>query len=119
MTPERQRVVIAEACGWVQQPHPTTGELTWIEPKGFYGMENPLPDYLNDLNACHAMEKVLSVQQRSKFKSLLVVLTFKSLKETMIEGRFYTLEDALIDAFFAIAAQRSEAFLRTICKWED
>jgi hypothetical protein len=58
------------------------------------------PDYLNDLNAIHEAEKVLNNVQRERYRTELVYSH---------AGR----------DVFATAAQRAEAFLRTIGKWED
>jgi hypothetical protein len=64
MTPEQQRIAIAEACGWRRKPygdmivwyHPTRGACP-TEPRH---RDAALPDYLNDLNAMHEAENVLS-----------------------------------------------------------
>ena len=57
------------------------------------------PDYLNDLNAMHEAEKVLTDKQAILYDSIL----------DLISGW----------TFHRTAAQRAEAFLRTIGKWED
>ena len=67
LTPEEQRVKIAELCGFVKNPKSWEREglyHTWWNKKG----EEPeqeyhnwqLPDYLNDLNDCHEFEKTLT-----------------------------------------------------------
>ena len=53
MTPEEQRIAIAEACGWRREPHSVGTRL--INPDGWvvnnnYSESWRLPDYLNDLN---------------------------------------------------------------------
>jgi hypothetical protein len=58
------------------------------------------PDYLNDLNAMHEAEKVLNNVQRERYRTELV----------------YSHAGGDV---FATSAQRAEAFLRTIGKWED
>jgi hypothetical protein len=94
MTPEQQRIAIAEACGW----EPT--------PEGHFHPDNPTgqtpPNYLNDLNAMHEAEKVLTSEQVTSYVDSL---------ESMNE-RWST-------PAFATASQRAEAFLRTIGKWEE
>jgi hypothetical protein len=90
MTPESQRIAIAEACGW------KTG---YRDPEAWH----PLPDYLNDLNAMHDAEKVLFGRNdwsSCKYDEYLDVAT-SSWK------------------WNATASQRAEAFLRTIGKWEE
>ena len=95
MKPERQRIAIAEACGW------RTG---YRDPEAWH----PLPDYLNDLNAMHEAEKVLSRGEGYHQKG-----GFGLYKTALAE---VCDEQHPIDA---TAAQRAEAFLRTIGKWEE
>jgi len=90
MTPEAQRIAIAEACGW------KTG---YRDPEAWH----PLPDYLNDLNAMHDAEKVLFGRKdwsACTYDEHINVAT-SSWK------------------WNATASQRAEAFLRTIGKWEE
>lgn len=58
----------------------------------------PYPDYPNDLNAMHEVEKTLSGCVRVKYLNSLT---------------------ALSNPAFATARQRCEAYLRTIGKWID
>jgi hypothetical protein len=107
MNQEKQRIAIAEACGWVMKTEQVehTNWSQWTETRKFWvsphRKRGELPDYLNDLNAMHEAEKVLTdSDQKHKYASLL--------------GRHdYWL------LIHATAAQRAEAFLRTIGKWED
>jgi len=99
MSPEAQRIKIAEACGWTfitsdpKYPH-------GLPPKGKHDTyTSPLPDYLNDLNAMHEAEKVLSYEQ---FDEYYVQISMR-----------------MVRPFHATAAQRCEAFLRTINKWKN
>jgi len=99
MSPEAQRIAIAEACGWTI--------VSRTPPLGvFSGLRNPpvpLPDYLNDLNAMHAAEKVLTDEQYRIYALRLGPLTTE-------RQRAY---------ISATAAQRAEAFLRTLNIWDD
>lgn len=63
-----------------------------------------LPDYLNDLNAMHEAELKLDQGQRTRYIFTL---------QTMLGGMQFG------ENYFATAAQRSEALLRTIGKWKD
>jgi hypothetical protein len=116
MNREKQRIAIAEACGWTEILRPcdeayhdlptdtlglVMGRVCGIRPGGIH-IENaaPLPDYLNDLNAMAEAEKVLNNVQRERYRTELVYSH---------SGR----------DVFATAAQRAEAFLRTIGKWEE
>ncbi len=79
MSPEAQRIAIAEACGtdlWQNRP-----------------------SYLTDLNAMHEAEKVLTDEQQDDYMNWL--------------GNCYSEWPSI----HATAAQRAEAFLRTIGKW--
>ena len=91
MTPEEQRVAIAEACGWKTEYRDSVSSVT------------ALPNYLNDLNAMHDAEKMLKGGMRSKYDAEL----------TLICSRDYNF------IWESTAAQRAEAFLRTIGKWEE
>ena len=113
MKPEAQRVAIAKACGWVEivdgQYH------AWVSPHGgehqvAFGRytrldkTDILPDYLSDLNAMHEAEKTLTDDQQWDWQNHIVSVLpqrpqFKSLM-------FYVAT--------ATAAQRAEAFLRTL-----
>lgn len=94
MTPEQQRIAIAESCGW------KTG---YRDPEAWH----PLPDFLHDLNAMHEAEKVLIGDEPENselwcdFQTNLVIACPAYL------------------SYHATAAQRAEAFLRTIGKWEE
>lgn len=122
MTPEQQRIAIAEACGWkreytfISQDIGSLGEeiQAWIAPDGTTSVV-ALPDYLNDLNAMHEAEKVLDAMQRAKFAEELayVVLAVFNNPET----EFVFSRCSLFVFAHATASQRAEAFLRTIGRW--
>lgn len=90
MTPEEQRVAIAEACGF------SDGRMDCTQ----------LPDYINDLNAMHKAEKNLTMPQIETFGKLLCGFTDRA---DMVP---YTRQ------WHATAAQRAEAFLRTTERWK-
>ena len=94
MTPEAQRIAIAEACGW--KPNPFERDM-----RGQVFPQSP-PDYLRDLNAMHEAEKAMSVNDRNRYIDTLGTTYHDS-------WEFCT----------ATAAQRAEAFLKTIGKWEN
>ena len=109
MSPEAQRIAIAEACG--NKPHTpgAHGVLRWImedhEPTdigdGVLYLDD-LPDYLNDLNAMHEAEKALGLAYDRWTRELRAIC---ERDRRCIES--------------AKASQRAEAFLRTIGKWQD
>jgi hypothetical protein len=117
MKPEKQRIAIAEACGWKNADHPdamklkqgwTMPEKWCMDPKGVLRFNHHRPDYLNDLNAMHEAEKVLTEEQRIAYSDCTYDIALKAQKETG-KWRWISLT----------AAQRAEAFLRTIGKWEE
>jgi hypothetical protein len=115
MTPESQRIAIAEACGWKIR-RTANGEIcqTWqgwrtqdenkIRLAWRILQSQPVPDYLNDLNACHEMEKVLTDDKFSHYGWTMLQ------SEPNIECRRY---------LSATAAQRCEAFLRALNLWHE
>ena len=100
MTPEQQRIAIAESCGWT--------DTQIIDGK--YG-QTDVPDYLNDLNAMHEAEKVLTVAQRITYANQIGVVLSGGSGGRAIPNWWFIHE--------ATASQRAEAFLRTIGKWEE
>ena len=101
MTPGQQRIAIAEACGWTVT-HWKVNPFDVIATKdGTEYLLKHLPDYLNDLNAMHEAEKVLwDTGNSMEFTNQLVGIA----------------DDHLMCLSHATAAQRAEAFLRTIGK---
>lgn len=112
MTPEKQRIAIAEACGWKKSE--TNGAPVWWKD-GQYAYQFDLPDYLNDLNAMHEAENTLLGSCWSLYlRNLASVCNCLRVEEAGI--RWVESDVALVAN--ATSAQRAEAFLRTIGKWE-
>jgi hypothetical protein len=116
MKPEKQRIAIAEACGWKMHDHPdclakkegwvSRDWETWVmNPSGLLVFKHDIPDYLKDLNAMHKAEKVLRDDREAAFRGWL----------WLAHGQ-PELRCAIVHA---TAAQRAEAFLRAIGKWEE
>ena len=137
MTPERQNIVIAEACGvepelvsWLAQKGDCScysAERKWeVEewlaklPAGSWAADYkpaPLyryPDYATNLNAIAGAEKILTQEQRFDF--------FYALNEAVglvdPASPAWIKETAVVALVQATAAQRSEAFLKTLGLWE-
>jgi hypothetical protein len=107
VTPEEQQIAIAEACGWTK--------IGW---NGVYqnwlGVslseerdKHPIPDYLNDLNAMHEAEIGIEPPTFKKYSSVLIA--------DVIGWSAYNNEHIAIRA---TAAQRAEAFLKTLNLWK-
>jgi len=111
MTEQEINMAIAEACGWTCQngwwDHPTL-------PSNGGAMPEP-PDYTNDLNAMHEAWLILSNYDKREFHINLGLLIEKYTKEW---GDLLLLDQRSLIAN-ATAAQRAEAFLRTVGKWKD
>jgi hypothetical protein len=112
MTPEAQRIAIAEACGY-RRKEPNWNR--WLKPDGqyeAYGIAG-LPNYLSDLNAMHEAEKILTTdEQRISFMQNLRNVTSGHAKNF----DYYNIVEVW-NMLSATAPQRAEAFLRTLGKW--
>ena len=121
MSPEAQRIAIAEACGWTKCRLAIKGAGAPERGKSPYGVpprrgyEVSLPNYTQDLNAMHEAEKVLVNDQRINFiDNLLDVLGLN-----LGPGGWDMDFDSVWQITHATVPQRAEAFLRTIGKWEE
>jgi hypothetical protein len=103
MTDEKINIAIAEACGWDSDDIARGYTLCQFS--------EIVPDYCNDLNAMHEAEATLDFEQAELFEDELCDVTFKNNDglENPLPCRF--------SVCHATAAQRAEAFLRTINKW--
>lgn len=98
MTPEAQRIAIAEACGW-----PMGIEI----PPGTATIYQIPPSFRIDLNVMHEAENTLNREQQAEFLGQLALADYGNL------------HDYQWGAVHATADHRAEAFLRTIGKWDD
>jgi len=110
MSPEAQRIAIAEACGWTD---------VRSDPVHFFhsGLRHPdklcgrkdgkywgIPDHLSDLNAMHEAEKLLDDDE---------------VEWAAYRSWLYVIVPPHTNILHATAAQRAEALLRTLGKWQD
>lgn len=122
MTPEAQRIAIAEACGWKIPDHCKTKRMlageSAFKARGAppdFGQDAAgqwhanLPDYLSDLNAMHDAEKVLTQQQHRDYVARLH-------HDMQMTNRRHPMDHLGVDfdVMHATAAQRAEAFCRTL-----
>ncbi len=122
MTPLAQRLVIAEACGWVYcgsdsctpwYLSPQDAPLYSADPKPWREIETrrrQLPNYPNDLNAMKEAEAWMFNNKGLHFS--------RGYYETHLPNAVNG-ADGCWACVSATAAQRAEAFLRTIGKWEE
>jgi len=111
MKPEQQRIAIAEACGWTAEQDSNgywravkqkdAAVELWLSEQTVWSVG--IPDYLNDLNAMHEAERVLNPSLAAGYAKMLTSIAWKS-------------EQPVFAPMTATAAQRAEAFLRTIGK---
>lgn len=80
MSPEKQQIAIARVCWWIKS------------------------DCLNDLNAMHEAEKVMTDRQKRTYTANLWRMTH--------HGKIFA-------SIHATAAEKCEAFLRTLGLWEE
>ena len=113
MKAEYQRVLIGEIHGWTFHPpfdglsnidYKAEALACWVKPGNSPHQTEILPDYLNDLDAMHEVEKLLSVEQWISYWSFLEPLVCRPNNTPII---------------FATATQRAEAFLKTFNFWID
>lgn len=125
MSPEAQRIAIAEAQGWKGPQHPDTQEriktwpysagksIWWLDPQGKEQMISSVPDYLSDLNAMREAEKGLTEDQA--WEQVKILTDWKPAPAGFpLIGR-----SQAITLMRATAAQRAEAFLRAVGKWSS
>lgn len=124
MNKELQQIKIAEVCGYVWNDRRIGVWGWWTDPSGLqvsWG-QNKLEamsqllmiDYLNDLNAMHEAEEILTIGQRGEFWDVL---------HRMVARHEFWGDDTTNDTCFRVmhvtAAQRAEAFLKTLGLWEE
>lgn len=121
--PEEQRVAIARACGWTMIEDHSEGLMMppWTYPVGYppvnaiVGKKEALPEYDRDLNAMHEAEKVFdnaTIDIKSLYWDYLCLCVDmpKDWEDSFLR------DYAMIRA---TAAQRAEAFLRTLNLWKE
>ena len=118
MTEQEQNIAIAEACGfhvpkWIGDEQDCECGICGKKPA-----KHPFwPDYTRDLNAMHAAEKTLTDEQHCNFRCVLIKVTH--IKEEQNEWNSNRINcDSARNYCSATAAQRAEAFLKTIGKWK-
>ena len=108
MTPLEINRAIAEACGWKNLTVGHSGRIL--------GEHNALssamwvPDFNSDLNAMQEVEQTLGTHQLARYADFL---------EKVCVPAHSCLLTPWQSVVMATAAQRAEAFVRTIGKWAD
>ena len=107
MTPQLQRIVIAHACGKDNLVYFGEGLFCEAGSDGLPDLDT-IWDPLSDLNVMHEVEKTLTLHQKLDYSTTLAAFT---------DGPFDSHGPHWYRVAHATAAQRAEAFLRTIGKW--
>jgi len=108
MTPKQQTIAIAKACGWIQSKS-STWDQWWYRKKGNRTYHPFPPDYLNDLNAMHDAEKTLDPIRQCRYAETLYKLIKLMVGNHAVSGFM---------EIHVTAAQRAEAFLKTLNLWK-
>lgn len=127
MNPGNQRTEISKACGWTLHDvgddaftckrcgvtYSRSIWKAWEIPYLWCKKERQdyPPDYLNDLNAMHEAEKNLNSQQQRQYLAYLIS-PLSIVRDTVCVAGLQKIADAT-------AAQRAEAFLKTLGLWEN
>jgi len=110
LTPEQKRIAIAEACGWI----PSKKGDWWTTPEGDQYFESEIPDYLNDLNAMASAESTKHMPYTADYVWWLgrIVCEARVMNPDKQDESYL---NAM--AVFADAAQRADAFGKTLGLW--
>jgi len=108
---EEKNIKIAEICGWkapfqhewLKEYEKEGGDLCAFAGTDPSGNREPVPDYVNDLNAMHEAEKVLCENKQIDYLKNIVKIMGNTKR----------------DPAFATAVQRAEAFALTLGLWEE
>jgi hypothetical protein len=106
--PESQRIAIAEACGWTEIERINSGEFGGLRGVKPNGERSIVPSYCRDLNAMHEAHHTLDPDQQTDFARWLRSAVLKSPVGISHPGQLIN----------ATAAERAEAFLKTLNLWK-
>lgn len=111
MTPEEQRIALAEWAGYVELDYETQARILYGR-LGSRGALVRIPDYLNDLNDVYELEEKLTFEQAEQFEDELchIVVKCNEQRENQVPWRFAVAH--------ATASQRCEALLKTLNIWK-
>lgn len=121
MNTEKQRIAIAEACGWKPYeslklvPHPRGRGHMRCDADHPNGYPSNMPDFINDLNAMHEAERTLTsaTDQFTYAAFLLERFEWVDVNSNDLSC------DEVYHAALSTAERRAEAFLKTLGLWEE
>ncbi len=108
MTPEKQRIAIAEICGWsnIHQLENSNTLMGWWSGRPKASLV--IPNYPCSLDAMHEAEEILIT--RGGLPTYQYFLRLNEIKEN---------SKPWYGEIYAEAEEKAEAFLKTFGKWED
>jgi len=112
MIDSHQRVEIARACGWQcirLDPSKPWRVIGWHKDVGEAGEEDEIPDYVRDLNAIHWAERLFYINNQP-WGAKWDMYCYHLARCCFVSEPFTCLAAAT-------AAQRAEAFLKTLGLW--
>lgn len=112
MTKEQINTAIATWMGWEDIYEDAVGHLVGTNPEGFYSL---VPYFQFDLNAIHCAEEKLSNDLTGRYEKELRRVQFH---QTSAADSMVSILNIKHHALHATAAQRAEALLKTIGKWQ-
>ena len=115
MSPEKQRIAIATACGLTNAKPAIVRNVTHQGDDRTVGISSDsgwVPDYLNDLNAIAKARSILTPDQQIQFSFFVGKSVTRMLRVNQAEWMDFCLIDATAEC-------QAEAFLRTLGLWEE
>lgn len=119
MNKEKQRIKIAEACGYLNPRFSESGTCIascYQKEDGSYFGTCGVLDFLNDLNAMQVAENTIQIHSDQKWVECIVNIALNKAHWDFDKSDGWDWV-ALVSKLSA--AQRAEAFLRTLGLWED
>ena len=114
MTQDAQRIAIAKACGWTEIERINVCDFGGLRGVAPDGIRKIIPSYTTDLNAMHEAEGILNAGQINTYLENLYQFT----KTAKIGANPWEIIAARV-ATHATAAQRAEAYLKTLNLYKD
>ena len=113
LTQEQKRIKLAEAAGWKCASHVAEFDkpfalMCWYRPGNAEWQTEEPPDYFNDLNAVHELEKLLTDAQWPEYREEL---------RTIALGGIRLISQRCKADIHATADQRAEALGLTLSLW--
>jgi len=119
MTSIKQRIAIAEACGWRVHPQDKFIVIPPNSPNSVQPL-NTIPDYVNDLNAIHDAKETLGINDRNNLD--IRVKWVGALRDVVSRrcphNKLGTPVVSDLDILCASAEEHAEALLKTLKKWK-